>query len=151
MIYIGFVNIRVFGYVINVVCGKYDDLNDVGEVFYFQVFIVVFLGIVGIGNIVGVVIVVLVGGLGVIFWMIVVGIFGMMLKFVECFLGVMYWNYNVDGFVFGGFMYYFDKGFKEKGLIMGVIGKVLAVFFVIVCIGGLFGGGNMVQVNQAVQ
>lgn len=83
--------------------------------------------------------------------MIIAGLFGMTSKFVECSLGVMYRNYNADGSVSGGPMYYLDKGFKEKGGAWGPIGKVLAVLFAIACIGGSFGGGNMVQVNQAAQ
>jgi len=44
-------------------------------------------------------------------------------------------------------MYYLSKGLKEKGL--GKLGKVLAVFFAVMVIGGSFGGGNMFQANQA--
>jgi AGCS family alanine or glycine:cation symporter len=44
-------------------------------------------------------------------------------------------------------MYYLTKGLKEKG--MAGIGKVLAVVFAVMCIGGSFGGGNMFQSNQA--
>ena len=44
-------------------------------------------------------------------------------------------------------MYYLRDGLakqNKKGL-----GAVLAVLFAIACIGGSFGGGNMVQINQA--
>ena len=44
-------------------------------------------------------------------------------------------------------MYYLSKGLKEKGSCRA--GKVLAMFFAIMCIGGSFGGGNMFQANQA--
>lgn len=150
-LYTGFVNIRAFGHAINVVRGKYDDPDDAGEVSHFQALTAALSGTVGIGNIAGVAIAVSVGGPGATFWMIVAGLFGMTSKFVECSLGVMYRNYNVDGSVSGGPMYYLDKGFKEKGAAMGVVGKILAVLFAIACIGGSFGGGNMVQVNQAAQ
>jgi AGCS family alanine or glycine:cation symporter len=46
-------------------------------------------------------------------------------------------------------MYYLAKGLKAKG--MQGLGRVLAVFFAIMCIGGSFGGGNMFQANQAAQ
>ena len=36
---------------------------------------------------------------------------------------------------------------KEKGL--GFLGKILAVFFAVMVVGGSFGGGNMFQANQA--
>jgi len=44
-------------------------------------------------------------------------------------------------------MYYLSKGLSERGL--KGLGKVLAIFFAIMCIGGSFGGGNMFQANQA--
>jgi AGCS family alanine or glycine:cation symporter len=40
-----------------------------------------------------------------------------------------------------------SQGLAKKR--MGGLGKVLAVIFAILCIGGSFGGGNMFQVNQA--
>ena len=44
-------------------------------------------------------------------------------------------------------MQYLKKGFAEKG--MGMFGLILAGVFAFLCIGGSFGGGNMVQANQA--
>jgi AGCS family alanine or glycine:cation symporter len=44
-------------------------------------------------------------------------------------------------------MYYLSKGLKEKGYIG--LGKFLAAFFAVLCIGGSFGGGNAAQSNQA--
>lgn len=147
--YMRFVNIRSFGHAIAVVRGKYDNPDDHGEVSHFQALTAALSGTVGVGNIAGVAIAVSLGGPGATFWMILAGIFGMSSKFVECSLGVMYRNVNADGSVSGGPMYYLDKGLKEKG--MGAFGKVLAILFAIACIGGSFGGGNMVQINQATQ
>ena len=70
-------------------------------------------------------------------------------KFVECTLGVKYRNVYDDGSVSGGPMYYLSKGLAAQG--KAGLGKVLAAIFAIACIGGSFGGGNMVQVNQATQ
>ncbi|MEJ6736260.1 MAG: alanine/glycine:cation symporter family protein, partial [Flavobacteriales bacterium] len=75
------------------------------------------------------------------------GFLGMATKFVECTLGVKYREVTEDGTVHGGPMYYLSKGLKEKG--MGGLGKVLAIFFAVMCVGGSFGGGNMFQANQA--
>lgn len=150
-IYMRFVNIRAFGHALDVVRGKYDDPNDEGEVSHFQALTAALSGTVGVGNIAGVAIAVSLGGPGATFWMIIAGIFGMASKFVECSLGVMYRNINVNGTVSGGPMYYMEKGFKEKGGSWAGIGKVLAILFAIACIGGSFGGGNTVQINQATQ
>jgi AGCS family alanine or glycine:cation symporter len=43
------------------------------------------------------------------------------------------------------------KGLAEKGPNWAILGKICAVFFAIMCIGGSFGGGNMFQINQAFQ
>jgi AGCS family alanine or glycine:cation symporter len=146
-IYMGFVNITAFKHALDVVRGKYDDPDDEGEVSHFQALTAALSGTVGVGNIAGVAAAVSLGGPGATFWMILAGILGMTSKFTEVSLGLMYRNVNEDGSVSGGPMYYLDKGLKEKG--WGTLGKVLAVMFAIFCIGGSFGGGNMVQINQA--
>ena len=145
--YMGFINITGFRHALDVVRGKYDDPEDAGEVSHFQALTAALSGTVGVGNIAGVALAVSAGGPGATFWMILAGLLGMSSKFVECTLGVKYRNVNEDGTVSGGPMYYLDKGLKKQGF--GALGKFLAVFFAIACIGGSFGGGNMVQVNQA--
>lgn len=171
-IYFGFVNIRQFRTAINVVRGKYDhidqhtvdpkanvnvvdgDIVDTigdeskdGEVSHFQALATAVSGTVGNGNIAGVALAIALGGPGATFWMIICGLLGMSLKFVECTLGVQYRDIGPDGTVYGGPMYYLSKGLKEKGF--ATLGKITAVLFAIFCIGGSFGGGNAAQSNQA--
>lgn len=172
-IYFKFINIRGFFTSINIVRGKYDDIDHhesmhgagdltdgdhietiaiedhEGEVTHFQALTAALSATVGLGNIAGVAIAVSIGGPGATFWMIVAGFLGMASKFVECTLGVKYRDIEADGTVYGGPMYYLTKGLKTKGL--EGFGKVLAVLFAIFVIGGSFGGGNMFQVNQAFQ
>ena len=171
--YFGFVNFRNFGTAINVVRGKYDDLEippnpsasdsvstvdgdnpdtikiegHQGEVSHFQALTAALSATVGLGNIAGVAIAISLGGPGATFWLIIAGLIGMASKFTECTLGVKYREINEDGTVFGGPMYYLSKGFAERG--WGRIGKGFAIFFAIMCIGGSFGGGNMFQSNQS--
>lgn len=171
-IYFGFPNIRHFLTAINVVRGKYDDIDhpvvepmygDVtpggdaietirdeskeGEVSHFQALATAVSGTVGNGNIAGVALAIALGGPGATFWMIICGLLGMSTKFVECTLGVHYRDVDKDGTVYGGPMYYLSKGLKEKGF--ETLGKITAVIFAIFCIGGSFGGGNAAQSNQA--
>ena len=173
-IYFNFINFRGFITSINIVRGKYDDLDhheslpaagdatsggdaietaateDIeGEVTHFQALTAALSATVGLGNIAGVAIAVSIGGAGATFWMIVAGFLGMASKFVECTLGVKYRDIDENGTVYGGPMYYLTKGLKSKGL--EKLGKVLAVVFAVFVIGGSFGGGNMFQVNQAFQ
>lgn len=149
-VYMKFVNITAFKHALDVVRGKFDDPNHIsGEVSHFQALTAALSGTVGVGNIAGVAIAISIGGPGATFWMIFAGLLGMSSKFVECTLGVKYRNVYSDGTVSGGPMYYLSKGMEKKGL--GMLGKVLAILFAVACIGGSFGGGNMVQVNQATQ
>lgn len=148
-IFFKFVNFRGFRHALDVVRGKYDDPNHKGEVSHFQALTAALSGTVGIGNIAGVAVAVSLGGPGATFWMIVAGILGMSAKFVECTLGVKYRKVNADGSVSGGPMYYLSQGLAKKGKGFATLGKILAVLFAIACIGGSFGGGNMVQINQA--
>lgn len=169
----GFVNIRKFPLALNVVRGKYDDIEQggepvttdtlnvvegdivdtirvegvYGEVSHFQALATAVSGTVGLGNIGGVAVAIAVGGPGATFWMVLCGLLGMSSKFVECTLGVKYRDIEADGTVYGGPMYYLSKGFAEIGL--KHVGKILAVIFAIMCIGGSFGGGNAFQANQA--
>ena len=173
----GFINIRRFPLAINVVRGKYDDIENApdhkephvenaeinivdgdipdtikdeshhGEVNHFQALATAVSGTVGLGNIAGVAVAVGIGGPGATFWMIVAGLLGMSSKFVECTLGVKYRDIDANGTVYGGPMYYLSRGFED--LKMAGFGKVLAVIFAVFCIGGSFGGGNAFQANQA--
>ncbi len=169
-LYFGFPNFRYFRTAVNIVRGKYDDLDhhevgdpalaidgDIvdtisdeskdGEVTHFQALATAVSGTVGNGNIAGVALAIALGGPGATFWMIICGLLGMSTKFVECTLGVQYRDVGEDGTIYGGPMYYISKGLKERGFT--VLGKIAAVFFAIFCIGGSFGGGNAAQSNQA--
>lgn len=148
-VYFGFIQFRGFKLAIDTVRGKYSDPNDEGEVSHFQALTAALSGTVGLGNIAGVAIAISLGGPGATFWMICAGLLGMASKFTECTLGVKYRDVGPDGTVYGGPMYYLTKGLAQKGL--PGLGKVLAVFFAIMCIGGSFGGGNMFQANQAAE
>ncbi|MBT3920783.1 MAG: alanine:cation symporter family protein [Flavobacteriaceae bacterium] len=172
--YFNLINFKGFFTSINIIRGKYDELDHHeslagagdstpggdaietiavedhdGEVSHFQALTAALSATVGLGNIAGVAIAISIGGAGATFWMIVAGFLGMASKFVECTLGVKYRDIAEDGTVYGGPMYYLTKGLKEKGL--GKLGKILAGAFAVFVIGGSFGGGNMFQVNQAFQ
>ncbi|MFT7558327.1 MAG: AGCS family alanine or glycine:cation symporter [Flavobacteriales bacterium] len=145
--YLGFVPIWGFKHAIDLVRGKYDDKDHPGEVTHFQALTAALSGTVGLGNIAGVAIAITIGGPGATFWMILAGFLGMSSKFAECTLGVKYRIFRADGSVSGGPKYYLTAGLAEKGF--PALGRILAVFFAICCIGGSLGGGNMFQANQA--
>ncbi len=170
--YFGFINVRKFPMAIQVVRGKYDEIEkrapadsetvhsvdgDVidtikddqhhGEVNHFQALATAVSGTVGLGNIAMVAVAISLGGPGATFWMIVAGLLGMSSKFVECTLGVKYRDIDKEGNVYGGPMYYLSRGMKERGFKW--TGKILSIIFAVLCIGASLGGGNAFQSNQA--
>ncbi|MDX1685570.1 MAG: alanine/glycine:cation symporter family protein [Saprospiraceae bacterium] len=174
-VYFQFPNILKFPLAINVVRGKYEDIEKFGveekapvhvddrgdiigtirdesqhgEVSHFQALATAVSGTVGLGNIAGVAVAIAVGGPGATFWMIICGLLGMSTKFTECTLGVKYRDIDADGVVYGGPMYYLSRGLSLKG--KAGLGKILGGLFAVMCVGASLGGGNAFQSNQATQ
>lgn len=142
-----FINIRAFKHAIDVVRGKYDDPDEPGEVSHFQALATALSGTVGVGNIAGVAVAISLGGPGASFWMTLAGLLGMTTKFVECTLGQKYRIVKPDGTVAGGPMYYLSAGLAEIG--QKTLGRVLAVIFCIVGLGGNLTGIAIYQSNQS--
>ena len=142
-----FVNFRAFRHAIDCVRGRYTRPGETGDISHFQALSAALSATVGLGNIAGVAVAVGIGGPGAVFWMVVAGFLGMSSKFAECTLGQKYRVIRADGHVSGGAMHYLRDGLAELGLPR--LGRVLAVVFALMCIGGSFGGGNMFQSNQA--
>ena len=147
-IYFGFINVRGFKHSIEIIKGKYDNPNDVGQISHFQALTSALSATIGLGNIAGVAIAVTLGGPGAVFWMVFIAFFSMSAKFVSATLGLMYRKVNDDGSVSGGPMYYLTYGFENKGK-LSYLGKFLGVMYALFIIGGAFGGGNMFQANQS--
>lgn len=141
-----FINVRAFRLAWRTVQGKYSQPSDPGQVTHFQALSAAVSGTVGLGNIAGVAIGIQNGGPGVAFWLFLSGIIGMSTKFAECTLGVKYREFDANGDVHGGAMYYLRKGFAERGFKHA--GVVLAGLFAVMCVFASFGGGNVFQVNQ---
>lgn len=142
-----FINVRGLKQSLLLVAGKFDDPSHKGEVSHFQALTTALSATVGLGNIAGVAVAIVIGGPGATFWMIIAGLLGMASKFTECTLGLKYRIIDDTGEVSGGPMYYLSRGLEKRNL--KKLGKVLAAVFAVLCIGGSFGGGNMFQSNQA--
>lgn len=116
-----------------------------GELSSFQALSATISASAGIGNVAGSAAAVSIGGPGVIFWMIIAGIFSMALKFSEVLLGVKFRQTNPDGTVSGGPMYYIPYAFRGK--YMEPIGKGLAKIYAICAVFAMIGGWNLFQIN----
>lgn len=145
-LYLGFINLRGFKLASKVVRGHYHDPNAPGEVTQFQALSTALSGTVGLGNITGVAMAIYIGGPGATFWMIVIGLFAMTLKFAEVTLSLKFRDVHHDGTVSGGPMYYLDKGLRSKGQNWRLIGKILAWSYAILAIPSLL---QIAQVNQS--
>ena len=146
-LYLGFINIRGFGLALRLVRGDYHDPAAPGEISHFQAVATAVSGTVGVGNIGGVAVAIVIGGPGAAFWLIVAGFLSMSTKLVECTLGVKYRKHNPDGSVSGGPMYYLEHWLVRRDL--PLLGKGLGKFYALSLVIGCLGIGNMFQSNQA--
>ncbi len=141
LIYSKFLPFRYLGHAIQVLRGKYDNPNDVGEITHFQALSTALSSTIGMGNIAGVAVAISVGGPGAMFWMWISAIVGMSTKFFTSTLAIMYRGKDSNGDLQGGPMYFITEG-------LGKAWKPLAVLF---CIFGMFGALPVVNVNQLTQ
>ena len=112
-----------------------------GEISSFEALMSAISATVGMGNIAGVAIALVMGGPGAIFWMWVSALLGMSTKFFEGTLSIMYKGQNEKGEAKGGPMYVITEGLGKKY-------KPLAVFF---ACAGLIGCLCIMQANQFVE
>ncbi|MCB0404803.1 MAG: alanine:cation symporter family protein [Bdellovibrionales bacterium] len=132
---------RAFAHAVSVVRGCYDDPNDPGQITHFQALCTALSATVGLGNISGVAVAIHVGGPGATFWMIATGVLGMITKFAECSLSILYRRVDEHGEVHGGPMHYIELGLGPKW-------KPMAVFFAFACAFSAVGIGNMFQTHE---
>ncbi len=81
---------------------------------------------VGTGNIVGVSTAICLGGVGAVFWMWFIAVFGGASAFVESTLAQIYKRKNPDGSSYGGPSYYMETALKQRWL-----GVVFAIFVIL--------------------
>ncbi|ABD45624.1 sodium:alanine symporter family protein [Neorickettsia sennetsu str. Miyayama] len=104
----------------------------------FSAFSAILGGNLGVGNLSGTAIALATGGPGSIIWMIIIILFTASIKYVTCYLSLVYRTKVGTRFI-GGPMYFLRDGLKSK---------VLSLFFCIglVCTATI--GGGLVQVNS---
>lgn len=100
----------------------------------------VLAGTIGSGNIAGIASAIAVGGPGAIFWMWIIALISMAIKFAEVTLAVQYREKNNDGSYIGGPMFYIKK-------IFGKFGKILAIIYSIGLLILVISDSGFVQIN----
>ncbi|MBX9696599.1 MAG: amino acid carrier protein [Alphaproteobacteria bacterium] len=96
-------------------------------------------GNLGTGNISGIAVAVATGGPGALFWMWVMALFGSILKYCGCFLGLRFRQESERGGYVGGPMYYFKYGLNQP-----LLAKIFCVLTLIAAVTV----GSFVQVNS---
>ena len=140
-----FTQYRAMTHGVAVVRGVYDNPDDPGAINHFQALSAALSATVGLGNIGGVALAIGAGGPGALFWMWIVGFFGMALKTVEITLAMMYRNMDDPENPHGGAMWVVDSVIGAAGGVWKIVAKVIGVFFCITLIISTFTGGNMFQ------
>jgi len=148
-VYLNGVNFRLLPHAFSLLKTDKAQKGSKGEVSQLQALLSAISATVGLGSLAGVAVAVAVGGPGAVFWIVVMGLFGMASKFAEVTLSLQYRKIDTDGKVLGGPTQYLKDGFAEIGY--PKLGKILAVIFAVMCLGGGIGGGNMFQSNQVVK
>ncbi|MCL2617687.1 MAG: sodium:alanine symporter family protein [Defluviitaleaceae bacterium] len=111
-----------------------------GDITPWQAVNTAFCATMGVGTLVGTANAIAFGGPGAVFWMWVVGFFGIATKFSEVTLAVHFRQKNEKGEMLSGPFAYMEKGLGKKWL---------AVWFAFFGAIAAFGIGNMVQSNSA--
>jgi len=123
---------------------KKNPITGKGDISAWQALMTSFSATMGVGTLAGTATAIAWGGPGAVFWMWVVGFFGIATKFNEVILACHFRGTNSRGEVLSGPFAYMEKGMKKKK-----IGRIFAIVFALFGAIGAFGIGNMVQSNSA--
>ena len=133
-----FVQIRYLGEMIRLIASSAGEKTEKNHISSFQAFCVTTASRVGVGNIAGIAIAVVIGGPGAIFWMWVIALLGASTGFVECTLAQIYKKPLANGGFYGGPAYYIKQGLNSPGF------SVLFAVLITITFGWIY---NSVQAN----
>ena len=138
-----FCQYRALTHGVAVTLGRYDDKDDPGAINHFQALSAALSATVGLGNIGGVALAITLGGPGAVFWMWMIGLFGMAIKTTEVALSMIYRNTDDPDNPHGGPMFVAKRAFKQWGL--GPVGSLVGGIFCVTLLISTVTGGNMFQ------
>ncbi|MGI9344543.1 MAG: alanine/glycine:cation symporter family protein [Gammaproteobacteria bacterium] len=144
-IWSGFCQFRSLTHGFHVVRGVYDQPDDPGAINHFQALSAALSATVGLGNIGGVALAIALGGPGAVFWMWVVGFFGMAIKLTEVTLSMLYRNTDDPDNPHGGPMWVIAKAAANKSPKLAGLGKAIGALFCVTALVSTATGGNMFQ------
>ncbi|PIS01962.1 MAG: sodium/alanine symporter protein [Chlamydiae bacterium CG10_big_fil_rev_8_21_14_0_10_42_34] len=109
-----FFQIRKFGSIFRSFISFFEDTQGAKGIHPVKVFFASIGGCIGIGNVVGIVTAIQIGGPGALFWTWIGGLFGMLLQYSEVYLGLKHRIENKQGGYDGGPMYFLPLAYKGK-------------------------------------
>lgn len=140
-----FVQFRTLPHAWQLLRGKYDEGCSDNDISTLQALATTLASTTGIGNIAGVAVAISLGGPGAVFWMWMMALLGMSLKFTEATLGSLYRRPEQgvsNGALVGGPMYYLAEGLGPKW-------RPVATLYAFLGTIAFLGAWNMFQANQA--
>lgn len=140
-----FVQFRSLTHGAALVAGKYNTSSGRGALSHFQALSTALSGTVGLGNIGGVAIAISIGGPGAVFWMWIIGFFGMALKATEVMLSMMYRDMSDPDAPRGGPMWVVERAFASWNEDLRRIGTFIGVIFAGFVILSAMAAGNAFQ------
>ncbi len=126
---------RHFGHAVGIMLGRHNTPGEPGELSHGQALAAALSGTMGLGNIAGVALAIVAGG---VFWMWISAIVGVATKFFTCSLGVMYRGRDSLGQLQGGPMY----------IIREALPRAFYPLAILFSLAGLIGTLPMFQANQ---
>ncbi|HET9679370.1 MAG TPA: alanine:cation symporter family protein, partial [Gammaproteobacteria bacterium] len=141
----GFVQYRALTHGTRVIRGDYDDKNDPGALNHFQALSAALSGTIGLGNIGGVALAVALGGPGAVFWMWVVGFFGMALKATEVTQAMLFRDTSDPDNPHGGPMWVAKKGLAHINPKLAGVGTFLGGLYCVAMLISCMLDGNLFQ------
>jgi len=141
----GFCQYRAVTHGVRVLRGVYDEPDDPGAINHFQALSAALSATVGLGNIGGVALAIALGGPGAVFWMWIVGFFGMAIKLTEVTLSMLYRNTDDPNNPHGGPMWVIDKALRLRSPKLAGLGRGIGVVFCLTLLVSAITGGNMFQ------
>ncbi len=109
-----FFQVRQFGPIIRSFISFFNEKNGKTGVHPLKVFFAAIGGCIGIGNVVGIVTAVQIGGPGALFWAWIGGFAGMLIQYSEVYLGMKHRIPNKEGSYDGGPMYFLPLAYKKQ-------------------------------------
>lgn len=140
-LYSRFIPYKYFAHAIAILRGRYDDVNDPGQISAYEALSTALASTVGMGNIAGVAAAISIGGPGALFWMWIAAFVGMSTNFFTSTLAVMYRGKDSAGVIQGGPMY----------VIREALGKAWYPLAVLFCLCATIGCLPIFQANQLTQ